>query len=288
VPSPELALQKSIDRVHDFLDSLNERVETPARLIITLPTTSLAPAGSAPPAQPVSYIVSRPTSSTAEAMPLYGRGGVAWFAFGDGYARVHCAPGDTCIIRLAPGEIVADGALNVQPGPGWRTDLVRGTGGIHSRWAIALTSTPSAVQTVLHLTTNRRTYAMLLDPSDPSMRTIAFTYSPEDSTIEPDPPADPASTAAAPDFAYQLTGPDVAWKPMRVYSDHGLTYIEFPAGGVAAAPRLVIIAPSKAAAEAYKTVGNSYVVEGIVDEAILIGRDPSAPVVRIVHVGREQ
>lgn len=290
VPSPELALQKSIDRVHDFLGSLNERVDTPVRFTVALPTTSLASPGSAAPALPVSYIVNRPTSSTAEAMPLYGRGGVAWFAFGDGYPRIHCAPGSSCVIRFAPGETVAQGAFDPEPAPGWHATLVRGTRGIHAGWAVVLTTDPNASQVVFHLSTNRRTYSMLLDPTPPSMRTVAFTYAPSDPMVQPQPPqggaAGSSTPSGPPDFSYSVSGAKVPWTPIRVYADGAHTYIQFTAGAIAASPRLVVIAPAEASSQPYRVVGDSYVVDSVVTQAMLIGRSAGAPTVQITHVGK--
>lgn len=290
VPSPELALQTSIDRVHGFLASLDQRVDTPVRSMTPLPVTDVTAAVPQTPYAIPNAQAGVAAPSGAEARPLFGRGGVAWFAFGDGYPRIHCAPGDSCVIRLAPGETVADGALDPEPAPGWHATLVRGTRGIHAGWAIVLTAQTDASDAVLHLSTNRRTYAMLLDPTPPSMRTVAFTYASSDPTVQPEPPqggaAGPTIPSGPPDFAYTVSGAKVPWTPIRVYADGAHTYIQFTPGAISASPRLVIIAPAEASSQPYRVVGDSYVIDRVVPQAMLIGRGAGAPVVQITHIGK--
>ena len=290
VPSPELALQQSIDRVHGFLSSLNDRVDTPVRSMTPLPVTALTAAAPQMPFAIPSAQVAAAVPSSAEATPLYGRGGVAWFAFGDGYPRIHCAPGNSCIIRLAPGETTVEGALHPEPAPGWQATLVRGTRGIHAGWAVVLTAHPDASDAVFHLTTNRRTYSMLLDPTPPSMRAVAFTYAPSDPTVQPQPPQAGSQQAGAPsgppDFSYSIAGAKVPWTPIRVYADGAHTYVQFAPGAIAASPRLVIIAPAEASSQPYRVVGDSYVIDKVVTQAMLIGRGAGAPTVQITHVGK--
>ena len=288
VPSPELALQKSIDRVHAFLDSINQRVDTPVRSTVALPRTNLVAQSAPQPTLAQYHPAALMPATGAEAKPLFGRG-VAWFAFGDGYPRIRCAPGSTCIVRLAPGEIVPAGAVDAEPGPGWHATLVRGTRGIHADWAIALTAQPDAGEAVFHLSTNRRSYAMLLDPTAPSMRTVAFTYSANDPAAQPNLPQSALTTGGsvqAPDFAFAVTGADVPWKPIRVYADGSRTYVQFAPGALAAAPRLVIIAPAGGSSQPYKVVGDSYVIDRVITQAMLIGRGANAPTVQITHTGR--
>lgn len=304
MPSPELALQKSLDRISGFLGSLNERIPTPARRNVVLATTPVRVKPRTPgpsehaettPATGEVSGVSGPLHETIpsgvhEATPLYGKG-VVWFGFGDGYARIRCTSGQVCIVRLQKGETMEADALAAEAGSGWRADLVRGTHGIHAGWAVALTPAPSARPSILRFTTNRRSYVLALEPSAPAMRIVAFTYSPNDPASQPEPPgSEPAATLtarqAAPDFAYQISGPDVPFRPMRVYRDGGHTYIQFPPGGINAAPRLVVLAPAMTGTQPYRVIGDSYVVDRPVDDAMLIGPGAHAPVIRMTHGGK--
>ncbi|QEO18868.1 TrbG/VirB9 family P-type conjugative transfer protein [Acetobacter vaccinii] len=295
LPSAELALQRSLDRVHSFMDSLGERLETPARQALPLPTTRVAaqtppvassaaappPRAPAPPTPPVAT----PAEGQAlphQAQPLYGRGGIVWFAYADGSPTLTCAAQDVCILRLQSGETLNRDAIPSDlQAAGWRVDIVRGTRGIHAGWALALAPTAQARETILRITTSRRTYVARLTASAPSMRIIAFTYAPGDPSSQPEIAAG-SGAGGTPDFSFRCTG-DAPWKPLRVYREGGHTYIQFPPGGIAAAPRLVIVSPQSGAAQAYTTVGDSYVISQPVDEALLIGHEPGSPSIRITH-----
>lgn len=304
MPSPELALQKSLDRISGFLGSLNERIPTPARQSVALATTpdramQRTPAPSARPETTPDTPEGAATSGSLhetipphahEATPLYGKG-VVWFGFGDGYARIRCTPGQVCIVRLQKGETMEADALAAEVGSGWRADLVRGTRGIHAGWAVVLTPSPSARSSVLRFTTNRRSYVLALEPSAPAMRIVAFTYSPNDPATQPDPQTEPAANApvvaqTSPDFSYTISGPEAPFRPMRVYRDGGHTYIQFPPGGINSAPRLVVLAPAMTGTQPYRVIGDSYVVDRPVDDAMLIGAGAHAPVIRMTHGGK--
>lgn len=288
MPSPELALQKSLDRINGFLGSLNERIATPARSSFLLAITHDRPVVLAPAAPAVKQPPVTSAESAAEAKPIRGRNGIVWFAFGDGYPRIGCVSGQVCIVRLQLGETMTAGALSLPEKSGWAADLVQGSHGIHAGWAVALTPSPNPRRAVLRFTTNRRSYVLLLDPSEATMRSVAFTYSAGDPASQPDPPPSPLAMAQknTPDFDYRMTGAQPTWKPMRIYREGGHTYIQFPPGGINAAPRLVVISPKSAATQPYRTVGDSYVVDLPVDDAMLIGSEAGSPVVRITHGGK--
>ncbi|MCI1374169.1 MAG: TrbG/VirB9 family P-type conjugative transfer protein [Acetobacter sp.] len=288
MPSPELALQKSLDRINGFLGSLNQRIDTPVRQTTALAVTPSRPIRLTPQSQAPTQPASPIDSAAHEARPLQGKAGLTWFAYGDGYARLHCAPGSLCILRLQPGETVGNEAYSIEPKKGWRTDLVKGTRGIHSTWAMVLTPNTSAQRSVLHITTNRRTYVVVLDPTGPSMRSVAFSYASGDPHIQPDPPPSPEALAKlnTPDFNYLMTGASPSWKPLRIYREGAHTYIQFPPDGINHAPRLVVLSPSNAGTQPYRTVGDSYVVDLPVGDALLIGNEPDSPTIRISHGGK--
>ncbi|MBB2164485.1 TrbG/VirB9 family P-type conjugative transfer protein [Gluconacetobacter sp. 1b LMG 1731] len=289
MPSPELALQRSLDRINGFLGSINERIETPARGAIPLAVTDTRraqrPLNITPPTSTPSAVPE--PAQAQEARPVFGPSAV-WFAYGDGYPRIRCAPGSICLVRLQRGETMDGSALTGADLGGWRADLVRGTRGVHAGWAVALTPQAGARPSVLHFATSRRSYALALQPDGDTMRTVAFTYGPSDGTTQPEPPTPTSQSPgkSGPDFTYHIEGPDLPWKPMRVYCDDGHTYFQFPPGGIVSAPRLLVISPALSAAQPYRVIGDSYVVDRRVDQAMLIGAGPGAPVIRITHGGK--
>ncbi|MBB2156627.1 TrbG/VirB9 family P-type conjugative transfer protein [Gluconacetobacter diazotrophicus] len=268
LPSPERALQQSLDRVHGFMESLNQRLPTPAResvpLAMTMPRTPHPALAMSP------RVGSTPSLSVTprEARPLYGKGGIVWFGFADGFSRIHCAAGGLCMIRLQAGEhLSGDHTVMVQQA-GWRFTFIRGTHGIHATPAVIVDPSANATRTVLHVDTDRRSYALELVPTGPTMKAVAFAYADGDPQSQPEPPPVETDTLK-PDFDYHITGPDVPWKPLRVYRDGGRTYIQFPPGGILAAPRVTVLAPHHLTPEIRQSVADSYVIDGPIDDMLL-------------------
>lgn len=278
LPSPERALQDSLDRVHAFMASLNERLETPARTSVPLQHTTEAMIVTAPTPQKPSTPT---TSSPPQATPLTGKGGVTWFDFGDGTPTINCRYPDICIVRLEQGETALPTDLRIDDMSSWHADLVRGGKGIHSVWAIALAPDAQATQTTLELKSSRRTYRMVLSGSHDSMRSVAFTHTPGESLNQPE-IIHTVGKTGIPDFTYHMSG-KAPWAPLRAYREAGRTYIQFPPGGIVAAPRLVIISPQSSQTQAYQTIGDSYVVDLPVDKAMLIGHEPDSHTILITH-----
>jgi type IV secretion system protein TrbG len=283
LPSPELALQRSLDRVHGFMESLNQRLPTPARASVPLAVTAAIPQSARPADVPQAPSPSFPAGTPHEASPLYGKGGIVWFGFGDGYSRVHCAPQSTCVIRLQPGENVDRSLASIGEQSGWRFTVIRGTRGIHAAPALVVDPSGNVEETVLHVATDRRSYAIGLVPGGPSMSTVAFAYAATDPKQQAEPPIADAGTMK-PDFGFRITGPDVPWKPLRVYRDGGKTYVQFPPGGILTEPRVTILAPQHQTPEVRRSVADSYVVDGVVDDMLLsVGDGADRVTVRIQH-----
>ncbi|WP_264799052.1 TrbG/VirB9 family P-type conjugative transfer protein, partial [Acetobacter peroxydans] len=226
-----------------------------------------------------------PSPATRNATPLIGKGGVTWFAFADGTPTINCRYPDICILRLDRGETALTSDLTIEDMSNWHVDLVRGGKGIHQGWAVAIGPGARATRTTLSLNSSQHTYRMILNAQANSMRTIAFTHAPGDPVSQPDITPRTGITGT-PDFAFRMTG-NAPWKPMRVYREAGQTYIQFPPGGINAAPRLVVISPKATNAQDYTVVGDSYVVPRAVDEALLIGNGAQAPEIHITHGGTE-
>jgi|GEM_PF-3119113 len=296
LPSPELALQQALDRTHGFMASLNERIETPARQTLPLYTTNDYHGGPLVlhPDSPTSGAAPNPARG-AEASPRFLRTGATWFGYGDGYVRVHCRPGEICVVNLQTGERVTTSRLRTDQEAGWTVTIVKGTRGVHSSWAIALTPHMEATSVVLHIPTTKRHYVLVLDPAGDTMQSVRFIYDNNDAQTQPEPnPADiraapraegtgQRSSSVAPDFGFVISGANPRWKPLRAYREGDRTYIQFPPGAIAARPRLVVLAPSGGKIGDYHTVGDSYVIDQRIEDALLIGAEPDAPSVRLTH-----
>jgi len=148
---------------------------------------------------------------------------------------------------------------------------------------------------LLHIATTKRRYVLVLDPSGDTMQSVRFIYDDSDPSSQPEPlnlaadgtfaVARPGQQAAsgARDFGFVITGASAPWKPLRAYREGDRTYIQFPPGAIVARPRLVVLAPSEAKAGDYRAVGDSYVVDQRIEDALLIGSEPNAPSVRLTH-----
>jgi type IV secretion system protein VirB9 len=286
MPSAELALQQSIDRVHGFIANMRQRLGDDPALRIR-PGVALQSGGvmasHAPPPKPAATPTPPGSGSPRNATPIVGKGGVTWFAFGDGTPTINCHYPDICILRLDRGETALTSDLTVEDASNWHADLVRGGKGIHQGWAVAIDPGTRASRTALTLTGSQHTYKVLLDTRGDSMRTIAFTHAPGEPLSQPD-ITPQSSVLGTPDFAYRMTG-DAPWKPMRVYREAGKTFIQFPPGGINAAPRLVVVAPAGKTTQDYTTIGDSYVIPRAIDDALLIGNEAGSPQIHITHGG---
>ncbi|NVN03729.1 TrbG/VirB9 family P-type conjugative transfer protein [Asaia spathodeae] len=296
LPSPERALQEALDRTHGFMASLNERIATPARQDLPLSTTNiyhggplvLHPAGPDNRAAPGG-------ASHGEATPRFLRSGASWFGYADGPPRIHCRPGQICVVTLQAGERIEDNSLETDRAAGWSVTIVKGTRGVHASWAVALTPHIEATPAVLHIATTKRHYTLVLDPTGDTMQAVRFLYERDDPDTQPEPPADATRSnalpslsrnsppAGAPDFDFVISGANPVWRPLRIYRQGSRTYIQFPPGAIVARPRLVVLAPGGGKTGDYRTVGDSYVIDQRIEDALLIGAEPDAPSVRLTH-----
>lgn len=293
VANPELDLHRALDEIHTFLTDFNGRLPTPARATVALqvtqpaPLSAVTPAASAPtPAEmtPVTRL------NGHDASRMIGRDGTVWFAYRDGTPRIGTRPGTLSLVWLQAGERIDSSQLVADPSTAWHIDLIPGKRGLHATPALAVRQTPGARQAALRFTTSKRSYAIMLDPDAPvpDVR-VRFVYGKDDPDRQPDIVPDAASARASLPLGrldtLRITGPEVPWKPMRVYRDGGRTYIQFPPGGINAAPRLVVVSPAEKAPQSYKRVGDSYVVDRLIDDGMLIGLETGSPTVHFSHGG---
>jgi type IV secretion system protein VirB9 len=74
------------------------------------------------------------------------------------------------------------------------------------------------------------------------------------------------------DFGYRVKGDSPHWRPLRVYSDGVKTFIQFPKAMAAdEAPALVAIGADKQEQMVnYRLAGDRYIVDKVLDRAILV------------------
>ena len=150
------------------------------------------------------------------------------------------------------------------------------------------------IETNLTIYTTKHIYHRLLHSHGHPMQEVEFYYPDELSAamkeadaaavvnakgeaVDP-PPSDSDDivkvAAGDPDqlnFAYTVTGPNVAWKPTRAFDDGSHVYVQMPTGVKSSeAPALLINAGGGTQMVNYRVKGNYYVVDGLFSEAVLV------------------
>lgn len=213
-----------------------------------------------------------------------GEDGAVVFRFGAALPTVVCAPLYVCDMRLQPGETV----YTVQVGDPVRWKVSPAISGPAERQITHVTVKPLDIglTTNLLVTTDRRSYTVkLVSRKDDWMPVIGFSY-PEDeaarwAAIARQEKEEQAATVipatgqhlADLDFGYSMKSRGrPAWQPLRVYTDGVKTYIQFPASmAFDESPVLVAIgADRKEQMVNYRTQGNTYVVDKVLNRALLL------------------
>lgn len=215
--------------------------------------------------------------------PAPGRDGAVVFRLGAGMPAVVCAPLYVCDIALAPGERVNA----VQVGDPVRWKITPATSGSGAAEVVHVTVKPSDIglTTNLSIYTDRRAYAVkLVSRKDDWMPAVTFSY-PEDEAAQwallaqqqrAQRTADvlPATgqSVASLDFGFNLSGDKPKWRPLRVYSDGAKTFIQFPeAVSSSEMPALLALGDDdKEQLVNYRVVGDRFVVDKVLEEAILV------------------
>jgi type IV secretion system protein VirB9 len=211
------------------------------------------------------------------------------FVFGATLPVIVCAPLYVCDLALQPGEAIND--INIGDGVRWQiTPAAQGSGdGLITH--VMIKPTDIGLATNLVITTDRRAYTIqLVSRRKDWMPRVSFFYPDEasaqwsayrqyqDSLREAAAAAEPAPSAAHLDFAYEVSGDNPSWRPVRVYSNGVKTYIQFPQGVAHGdLPALVALGsegglftePSKQLIN-YRYVNGRFEVDKVLDRAALI------------------
>lgn len=208
---------------------------------------------------------------------------------------VACAPLRTTDIQLAAGETITDVAM----GDSERWIATPASSGNPSNPIPHLAVKPQmpGIETNLTIYTTVRIYHLTLRSGGRALQEVQFYYPKQimqeisDAASRPTNPASNQSEPAHFDFAYQVSGPDVSWKPVRAFDDGYRVYVQMPeAMKTTDAPALMVQAGSEYQMINYRLSGNdTYVTDRLFDKAVLVagvGRDQDR--VTIAYTGAQR
>ncbi len=152
------------------------------------------------------------------------------------------------------------------------------------------------IATDLIVETNRRSYHFALRTRAPYMPQVAFYY-PDDVRLAEAArqsalreaarqAADPPQTKPL-NFSYQITGPNVPWRPLLAFDDGEHTYLQFPENTMSSdMPTLMVQNGNQQALVNYEVRGSYYVADRLFQRAALTaGTGTNRQVVQITAEG---
>jgi P-type conjugative transfer protein TrbG len=206
---------------------------------------------------------------------------------------VACAPLRTTDLELQAGETITDVALG--DSERWMATPAASGDPRNPIPHLALKPQLAGIETNLTIYTTRHIYHLLLQSRAQAMQEVKFYYPNEllaamkdadaKAKAATDPSTDPddevkvaAVDPAQLNFAYTVSGANVAWRPLRAFDDGSRVYVQMPvAMKSSAAPALLINAGGGTQMVNYRVKGDYYVVDRLFSDAILVS-----------GVGREQ
>jgi len=186
--------------------------------------------------------------------------------------QVYTTPLNITDVELQPGEET----ISIAAGDTARWQISKTISGNDASRTEHLLIKPSAedLNTTLVVTTNQRTYHMLLKSTKNTyMSTVQWKYSdaPTDSTAT-QPNENLSLNPESLNFSYRtklINGDRPDWMPKAIFNDGSKTYIEFP-DHIQSAPTLFIKqSGSGDAAVNYRVVGHYYVIDQVITSAEL-------------------
>jgi type IV secretion system protein TrbG len=234
--------------------------------------------------------------------PSYRKAALVLYPYNEGgQPIVDCAPLRTTDLQLQAGETVTDLALGDQER--WMATPASSGDPRNPIPHVALKPQAPGIETNLTIYTTRHIYHLTLHSGARSMQEVEFYYPEEllaamnaadvsvasskhenaSGVIDPT-DGEGRGTIAAVDpghlnFSYEVSGPNVPWKPIRAYDDGSHVFIQMGSGmSTNDAPALLIASGGGTQMVNYRVVdGACYVVDRLFDKAILLS-----------GVGREQ
>jgi type IV secretion system protein VirB9 len=213
---------------------------------------------------------------------------------------VNCAPLRTTDLQLQRGETITDVAMGDTER--WMATPASSGDPLNPVPHLAVKPQQAGIDTNLTVYTTRHIYHLLLRSHGPATQQVEFYYPEEVLTAmkEADAAAAKATAETATDppddgnaadvvrvatldpaqlnFSYDISGPNVPWKPVRAFDDNSHVYLQMPPGmKTSDAPALLIAVSGGTQMVNYRVMGNYYAVDRLFNQAILVS-----------GVGREQ
>jgi type IV secretion system protein VirB9 len=263
-----------------------------------------APAGPPPPtaaeilaAQPAEVREAVKEHDKKGEWPSYRTRTYMLYPYGEGPQPViDCAALRTTDVQLQPGETVTDLAIGDQER--WMATPASSGDPRNPVPHLALKPQAPGIETNLTIYTTKHIYHLVLRSHTRAMQEVEFYY-PEEllaamraaddastkakqetpQEIAIDPPGDSAGSVlkvAAVDpsqlnFAYEIDGPNVPWRPLRAFDDHSHVYLEMPASMKSSqAPALLIAAGGGTQMVNYRVRGSYFVVDRLFEKGVLL------------------
>jgi P-type conjugative transfer protein TrbG len=263
-----------------------------------------APAGPPPPtaaeilaAQPAEVREAVKEHDKKGEWPSYRTRTYMLYPYGEGPQPViDCAALRTTDVQLQPGETVTDLAIGDQER--WMATPASSGDPRNPVPHLALKPQAPGIETNLTIYTTKHIYHLVLRSRTRAMQEVEFYY-PEEllaamraaddaaakakqetpQEIAIDPPGDSAGSVlkvAAVDpsqlnFAYEIDGPNVPWRPLRAFDDHSHVYLEMPASMKSSqAPALLIAAGGGTQMVNYRVRGSYFVVDRLFEKGVLL------------------
>lgn len=194
--------------------------------------------------------------------------------------QVYAAPGHVTDIALQPGEALAgQGPVAAGDTVRWIIGQTESGAGDARRTHILVKPTRSDLKTNLVINTDRRTYHIELNARPVAyMAGVSWRYPLEDlvalearTTRQAERDVEPRMRLEDLDFGYRVSGPRLAWRPVRVFDDGRQVVLEFDAAiDQASLPPLFLIeADGDAALVNYRVLGRRVIVDRLFDKAEL-------------------
>jgi type IV secretion system protein TrbG len=229
--------------------------------------------------------------------PTYRTRSYVLYPYGEGQQPiVDCAALRTTDVQLQAGETVTDLAIGDQER--WMATPASSGDPGNPVPHLALKPQAPGIETNLTIYTTKHIYHLVLRSHTRAMQEVEFYY-PEEllgamraaddaaakakqetaQEIAIDPPGDSAGSVlkvAAVDpsqlnFAYEIDGPNVPWRPLRVFDDHSHVYLEMPASMKSSqAPALLIAASGGTQMVNYRVRGSYFVVDRLFEKGVLL------------------
>jgi type IV secretion system protein VirB9 len=222
--------------------------------------------------------------------PVVRKPGFVRFPYGERQPILYCKPLRVCDIQLEPGETV----LNIALGDSerWISSKME-SGPAEAREShVIVKPTEFDISTNLVITTDRRVYHLglisTMEEKGGYFRSVRFYY-PQDTVQRWADAAELASEQArrererdvarlpvvSPEslnFAYDIDGDRVPWRPVQAFDDGTRVFIQMPeAMRVTEAPALFVLADGEEQALVnYRVRGRFYVVDKLFSEAVLV------------------